>query len=333
MAYQFTEKTRHEQGFSQLWDRYMAPHMDAYAKDYRRYTLLAIITITPSLAVFFGGAYYMIEVVDAKQDFRFNLIFLAMLAVTSGICYLGYRPLGRLKNASGAQLFAALSEHFKSQFVPYEDKDELDDVAGFLQDERLTSPGSIDIGASFICAHPDKHYRFFNVTYTSGSDKNRTIVHYLVIHLKLHITVPDKIRILPDRGVANGVVRFFTRRKNVRLSNKAFEKQFEVYSHNEALTTALLTEPLQQSFVDMKTYFSNGRRWWQGRCKVTAMLEKDEMVICLEGLNDIAGHRLAGSSPSKVVNAAHIAIQRLSQIPFVVAKMREVMPEIKGQSD
>ena len=330
MAYKFFEKTQAEQGFSALWDHYMAPHMADYETLYRRYLLLAIVIITPTLVLFFGGAYYMLEVVDKeRQNLTFNLIFLAMLGVATGIVYLGYRPLQKLKNASGNQLFAALADHFKNEFVPFENDDELEDVAGFLQDEKLTSPGSISIGASFICAHDDKHYRFFNVSYSSGTDKNRTIVRYLVIHLKLAITVSDKIRILPDRGIANGLVRLVHRRKNVRLANQAFEKRFEVYSRNEALTNTLLSEPLQQSFVDMQDYFTKGRPWWQGRCKVTAMLEKDEMVICLEGLGDIAAHRLAGRSPGKVVDAAHTAIQRLSQIPFIVSNLRATMPEIK----
>ena len=127
-------------------------------------------------------------------------------------------------------------------------------------------------------------------------------------------------------------MRILHRRKNVRFSHQAFEKRFEVYSRDEIMARTLLTEPVQQAFIDMQDYFSNGRPWWQGRCKVTSLFDQDEMVVCLEGLGDIAAHQLAGRSPDKITEAAHIAINRLSQIPFVVNNLRDVIPQIKRQS-
>ena len=333
MGYRFVEKTEAERGFSALWDRYMAPDMADYEKRYHRYRWRAILIITPTILLFFGISFYLLEVKHpAEQDLYFKLIFLALLGAATGICYLAYSPFQKLKNATGAQLFTALADHFKDEFIPYDNHEELEDVAEFLKDERLTSSGSISIGASFKCASPQPHYRFFNCTYTSGSDRNRKVVSYLVLHLKLNVVVPEKIRILPDRGPANGLVRFLHRRKNVRLANKDFEKRFEVYSHDAAMANALMTDAVQQSFVDMQTYFSSGRPWWQGRCKVTAMFEQDEMIICLEGLSDIAAHELAGRSPEKITDAAHIAIQRLSQIPFIVQNLRDVIPQITRRS-
>ena len=330
MSIEFTEKTEAERGFAAVWDHYIAPHLEDYGVRYRRYRLLAILVMTPTICLFFAGAFYRLEIAPPdEQDLMFQLSFLAMLGVTSAICYFGYRPFARVKQEAGTQLFHALSEHFKAEFTPYDDKAELEEVADFLQDEKLTSRGSISIGAAFLCARPGRHYRFFNCTYTSGTDRNRTVVSYLVLHLKLAVKVPVKIRILPDRGIANGLVRVLHRRKNVPLSNRAFEKRFEVYSHDEATAIELLTEPVQQSFVDMRDYFSKGRRWWQESCKVTAMFERDEMVICFSGLDDIAGHDLAGRSPEKIIDAAHVAINRLSQIPFIVQNLRDVMPEIK----
>ena len=327
---EFKEKTDAERGFAAVWDRYIAPHLADYGVRYRRYRLLAILVMTPTICLFFAGAYYRLEIAPPdEQDLMFQLSFLAMLGVTSAICYFGYRPFARVKQEAGAQLFHALSEHFKAEFTPYDDTAELEEVADFLQDEKLTSSGSIAIGAAFLCARPGRHYRFFNCTYTSGTDRNRKVVSYLVLHLKLAVNVPVKIRILPDRGMANGLVRVLHRRKNVPLSNHAFEKRFEVYSHDEATAIELLTEPVQQAFVDMRDYFSKGRRWWQESCKVTAMFERDEMVICFSGLDDIAGHDLAGRAPEKILDAAHVAINRLSQIPFIVQNLRDVMPEIK----
>ena len=333
MSYQFEEKTEAERGFSALWDRYLAPDMAAYERLYYRRRLLAYAIMTPTVILFFGISYYLLEVrPPVEQDLYFKLTFVALLGAATAICYFAYLPFQKLKNATAAQLHTALAAHFKDEFVPYEDEEELEDVAGFLKDEKLTSPGSISIGASFICASDQPHYRFFNCSYTTGSDRNRSVTHYLVIHLKLDVVVPEKIRILPDRGFANSLVRILHRRKNVRFSHQAFEKRFEVYSRDETMARTLLTEPVQQAFIDMQDYFSNGKPWWQGRCKVTSLFDQDEMVVCLEGLGDIAAHQLAGQSPDKITEAAHIAINRLSQIPFVVNNLRDVIPQIKRQS-
>ena len=53
------------------------------------------------------------------------------------------------------------------------------------------------------------------------------------------------------------------------------------------------------------------------------------MILCLEGLDDITARKMAGKAPRKIVDAAHTAIQRLSQIPLIVHNLQDVMPQIR----
>ena len=330
MAIKFVEKTPQEQGFARLWDVHVAPHLDYYARHYPRYSWLANGVALLMTAVFFTSIYFIFEYDKINPlGIMLNISVAAVLGVCALIGYVAYLPFKRLAAFSGDQLGRAIRQHFQNQFLPIADNTDLVEVAEFLEDENMTSSGSIDIGAAFQSADTTGLYRFFNCSYTTSNGKNRTVDHYLIVHMKLDVNVPEKIRIMPDRGLANGLVRLFTRRRNVRLSNAKFEKRFEVYSKDVELTHALLTPAVQQNFVDMQDYFSQGRSWLGGQCIITCMFEGDEMILCLEGLDDIAARQMAGKAPRKIVDAAHTAIKRLSQIPLIVHNLQDVMPQIR----
>ena len=204
------------------------------------------------------------------------------------------------------------------------------ETANFLADEGLVHYGSAALGAAFQCPTGGRLFRFFNCTFTSGTGNRRTVIPYLIIHLKLKHAIPAAVKIKTDKGrIGNFFTRLFTRKKNVQLSNRDFERKFEVYSEDANLTHELMSDAVQQCFVDMQAYFSQGRRFLEGACVVTCMMEGDEIILCLSGLDDIACQKMAGGSPRKVLKAAHTGIKRLSQIPKIVANLQDAMPQIR----
>lgn len=327
---QFVERTEQEKGFSALWSAFVAPHLKAFSDKYKRYWWLCTLVTVPTIAAFCVSVYFAIAVMGWETGSNALLIFLLIsFSIAGGICWLSYRPLMQLQKVSGSLIFDNLCRHFEHLFVPVKDRAELEEVAAFLQEEDLTTAGSITIGAAFQSVGAQASYRFFNCTYSSGSGDDRSETDYLIIHLKLNKHVPTKISVLQDEGWANVFKRLFGRRRNVRLSNAAFEKRFEVYSDDDVMTRGIMTPEVQQSFVDMHHYFNQHKRWYSTSCDVTSLFEDDEMVICLTGLGDIAAQNLAGLTPQKIETTARLAISRLSQIPFIVQNLQASISHIK----
>ena len=141
--------------------------------------------------------------------------------------------------------------------------------------------------------------------------------------------MPSKIKILQDEGIGNVLIRTLAGKPNVRLASEIFEKKFEVYSDDEAMTHALMTDDVQQSFVDMENYFNQGRSWFSDKTSVTSMFDDDELIICLHGFGDIAAQKLDGQTPKKIEKSTRQAISRLSQIQMIVRNLQDVMPQIR----
>ena len=327
----FIETTPEEVGFARLWDRHVAPDLDTYGRAYWRAIWIMSVSWIGLTIAFFISFGVIKGLMPAEDDiYATNLVILASFALCCGIGYLAYLPYKKLADESAHRLAQALGTHFQDQFRPLDAYDDLKETADFLADEGLVHYGSAELGAAFQCLEGGRLFRFFNCTYTSGTGNRRTVAPYLILHLKLDHAIPSKVKIKTDRGrFGNFFIRLFSRRRNVRLSNRAFEKQFEVYSDDADLTHRLLSEAVQQCFVDMQKYFSQGRSFLQGACEVTCMIEGDEMIVCLSGLDDVAGHKMAGGSPRKVLKAAHTGIKRLSQIPLVVENLQNAMPQIR----
>ncbi|MCE2517569.1 MAG: DUF3137 domain-containing protein [Alphaproteobacteria bacterium] len=328
---EFIEQTEAEQGFAQHWDRFVKPNFDHYQQHYYRYLALALGGFVAAAAMFFIGAGFLLGG-EGSNDTSLKIATLVLLGLCCGGGYLGYVPLKRLTDASGNQLAQALNAHFKSWITPIADTSSLKDSGEYLQQEGLTTAGSVKISSAYEGETKGTPYLFYNCRYTSrrsnGNNSSTTVVTYLIIHLKLNAEMPSAIRIKVDQGIMNIFGRIFTRKKNLRLANKAFEKRYEVYCDDLDHAASVITPELQDSFVGMHQYFATGERWFHKKSEISCLIEDDEMILCFSGLDDLTGFKLAGRSPKKIVDAAHTAIRQMTQIPFIVENMREVVPQL-----
>lgn len=328
---EFVEQTEAERGFAQHWDRFVKPNFDHYQRHYYRYLALAVTGFVVATAIFLIGLDILLGD-DGARDTSKKIMTLGLLALCSGGGYLGYLPLKRLTDASGNQLVQALNAHFKSWITPISETEELIESGEYLRQEGLTTSGQVKVTSAYQGETKGTPYIFYNCTYTSrrshGNNTSTTVVTYLIIHLKLNAPMSSAIRIKVDRGLMNIFSRIFTRKKNLRLANKAFEQRYEVFCDDLDHAAAIITPELQESFVGMHKYFATGERFFDKKSQISCLFEDDEMILCFSGLKDLTGFKMAGRSPKKIVDAAHTAIRQMTQIPVIVENMREVVPSL-----
>ena len=327
----FTEQTTAETGFAAHWDRYITPGLAYHKRHYRRFVALEIVTALLGCVVTFGGGFVVLTWGSQTDNLWVSLAIIGVLAFGSyGITHLAGRPHRRLTTMASQQLQKALAAHFAGWIKPTDDAKAMHHFAKYLQKQRITTSGTVQIGTAYDSIASNPAFRFYNCSYSVARGKNATTetTTYLVVHIRMCQTIPSPVRILVDRGIGNVVSKIMARRNNVPFSNTEFERRYEVFADDEDLARTIISDRFQQAMIDLHTYFSADMAWFQDSSDISCIIEGNELVLCLSNINDVDGSQTAKGSTKKLEEAAHLAIAEIGQIPYIVKTMQMAAPDL-----
>ena len=327
----FTEQTAAEAGFATHWDRFIGPGLAYHKRYYRRFVALEIIVALLGCVVTFGGGFVVLTWGSQTDNLWLSLAIIAVLAFGAyGITHMAGRPHRRLTTMASQQLQQALAAHFAGWIKPTDDAKAMYRFAKYLQKQRITTSGTVQIGTAYDSIASDPAFRFYNCSYSVSRGKSATTetTTYLVVHIRMCQAIPSPIRILVDRGFGNVVSKIMARRNNVPFSNADFERRYEVFADDEDLARTIISDKFQQAMIDLHTYFSADMAWFQDTSDISCIIEGDEFVLCLSNIDDVDGSKTAKGSTKQLEKAAHLAIAEIGQIPYIVKAIQMAAPDL-----
>ena len=335
----FEEQAEHEKGFSKLWEKHIAPVFDDYRATYyktrRKGRVTAALGIAGTLASLFflgrfGAAVLLFPVVAM-------VAFFAVLR--------SFAPLLKARAEISDRFTSAVNEHFQDDLAPVDRRSALQDIFDGLAEEGMAPREAAKIGAAY--ASSDGSYQFFNATVRrettshqpdSMSEDNHTgqttqrtfrYDHYLIMQFQLVKPVKTPIRIMPDHKIGKFFTKMTKNWNRVALENAAFEKHFEAYCDEEDLLRDVMREEVQAAFASMRDYYSKNRPRLKGKAQISCLIKGTEMSFVFFDLDDVAGTKLAGKTPEKLIEAAHTGLARMAEMVSLAKTYRNLMPLLK----
>ena len=335
----FEEQADHEKGFAKLWDKHIAPVFDDYRATYYRTRRKGRVTTALGIAGTLASMLFLGRFGAAV------LLFPVVATVAFFFVLRSFAPLMKAKAEIGDRFTMAVNEHFRNDLTPIDRRSALQDIFDGLANEGMAPREAAKIGAAY--ASSDGSYLFFNATVRrettshqpdSTSDENNTgqttqrtfrYDHYLVMQLQLAKPVKTPIRIMPDQRIEKIFTKMTKNWSRVELENAAFEKHFEAYCDEENVLRDVMREEVQAAFASMRDYYSKNRPRLKGKTQIYCLIKEREMNFVFFDLDDVAGTKLAGKTPEKLIEAAHTGLARMSEMISLAKTYRALMPQLR----
>ena len=91
----------------------------------------------------------------------------------------------------------------------------------------------------------------------------------------------------------------------------------------------VMREEVQAAFASMRDYYSKNRPRLKGKTQIYCLIKEREMNFVFFDLDDVAGTKLAGKTPEKLIEAAHTGLARMSEMISLAKTYRALMPQLR----